>query len=130
MVPQVGYSIIKRTVQPVYSCCCWRRAPRGRTPRASSKLQVICRGGVGGGISRTSPASAPKLNEEDSKGAEEGEDRPNRTRDMPPIGTSMVSILKLPKRRECPPPPHHEAASPLCACAAVDLAAAIIATNF
>ena len=61
-----------------------------------SKLQVIRWGGVGGGISRTSPASAPEHNKEDSKGAEEGEDRPNRTRNMPQIGTSMVSILKFP----------------------------------
>jgi hypothetical protein len=60
------------------------------------KLHIICRGVVGGGISRTSPASAPEHNKEDSKGAEEGEDRPNRTRNMPQIGTSMVSILKFP----------------------------------
>ncbi len=60
------------------------------------KLHIICRGVVGGGILCTSPASAPEHNKEDSKGAEEGEDCPNRTSNMPPIGTNMVSILKFP----------------------------------
>ena len=69
VAPQLGYRIIKRTVQPVYSCCCWRRASRGRTPRASQQAPSHLPGWGGGGILHTSPASAPEHNKEDSKGA-------------------------------------------------------------
>jgi hypothetical protein len=94
-----------------------------------SKLQVIRWGGVGGGISRTSPASAPEHNEEDSKGAKEGEDRPNNPWHAP-IQDQHGIYPQTPPKEGVTSPPHHEAASPLCACAAVDLAAAIIVTNF
>ena len=105
VAPPHGYSIKKKTVQPVYSCCCWRRAPRGRNPACITACSTSSAGVWWGVASRAHLLRAHLSTTKRTARVQRRERTAPTTRDTPPIGTSMVSILKLPQRREWPPPP-------------------------
>jgi len=106
VVPQVGYSIIKRTVQPVYSCCCWRRAPRGRTPRASQQAPSHLPGWGGGWHLAHISCERTWAQRRGQQGFIGGRGPPQQTVTRPQSGPAWYLSSNSPKGgSDLPPPP-------------------------
>ena len=106
VAPQHGYSIKKKTVQPVYSCCCWRRAPRGRTPRASQQAPSHLPGWGGGWHLAHISCERTWAQRRGQQGFIGGRGPPQQTVTRPQSGPAWYLSSNSPKGgSDLPPPP-------------------------